>query len=288
MAAMARKTKKSSRVQGGVLPPSLQRRLERAWDAYDEDDLESAGLEAAKLLDESDGHPEVRLLLAAVRLEEGNPGIALEELERCRDEVEDAVSWSYYRASALFDLLRFADAEEEFRRALEGDPDWAPSLYGLAETLEHLLRRDEAEMMYLRAAEIDPRNYPPPVRMAREEFEKAVDEAVAEMPEDLRRRLRQVAVVVADLPTADVLATADGGAPLSPGVLGLFVGPSINEMGSFSVVTYPPTIFIYQRNLERYCRTRRQLVEEIALTLDHELGHFLGLNEEELAERGLQ
>jgi predicted Zn-dependent protease with MMP-like domain len=44
---------------------------------------------------------------------------------------------------------------------------------------------------------------------------------------------------------------------------------------------------LYQRNLERFVRSREELVEEIRVTLVHEVGHFLGLDEEELYRRGL-
>ncbi|HSM92939.1 MAG TPA: metallopeptidase family protein, partial [Anaeromyxobacteraceae bacterium] len=44
---------------------------------------------------------------------------------------------------------------------------------------------------------------------------------------------------------------------------------------------------LYERNLERATRTRDELVEEIRVTLIHEVGHFLGLDEDQLWERGL-
>jgi predicted Zn-dependent protease with MMP-like domain len=50
---------------------------------------------------------------------------------------------------------------------------------------------------------------------------------------------------------------------------------------------FPSSIVLYQRNLERAARDRRELVEEIRATLLHEVGHFLGLDEEELWQRGL-
>ncbi len=50
----------------------------------------------------------------------------------------------------------------------------------------------------------------------------------------------------------------------------------------------PSAILLYQRNLERFVRTREELVEEIRITLVHEVGHFLGLDEDELYERGLE
>jgi predicted Zn-dependent protease with MMP-like domain len=45
---------------------------------------------------------------------------------------------------------------------------------------------------------------------------------------------------------------------------------------------------LYQRNLERFARSRPELIEQIGVTLIHEVGHFLGLDEEELYARGLE
>ena len=44
----------------------------------------------------------------------------------------------------------------------------------------------------------------------------------------------------------------------------------------------PSSIVLFQRNLERFARSRAELIEEIGVTLVHEVGHFLGLDEDEL------
>ena len=50
---------------------------------------------------------------------------------------------------------------------------------------------------------------------------------------------------------------------------------------------FPSSIVLYQGNLQRFAADREDLVEQIGITLVHEVGHFLGLDEEELWERGL-
>jgi predicted Zn-dependent protease with MMP-like domain len=46
-------------------------------------------------------------------------------------------------------------------------------------------------------------------------------------------------------------------------------------------------IVLFQKNLERFARTREELVEQIGVTVAHEVGHLLGLDEDDLFERGL-
>jgi predicted Zn-dependent protease with MMP-like domain len=50
---------------------------------------------------------------------------------------------------------------------------------------------------------------------------------------------------------------------------------------------FPSSIALFQRNLERFARDREELLEEIRITLLHEVGHFLGLDEDRLRDLGL-
>lgn len=263
-------------------------RVDRAWDALEEGDPETAGLEAEELMLETEEHPEVRFLLGAALLESGDPVGALEQLRLCDGQIEDGVIHRYYLASALFENHLFEEAVPLFREVAAAEEDEAPPAYGLAECLEFTGEYDEAERLYERARELDSEGFPVPIRMRADAFREVVAEAIEHLPDELRVHLRQVPVVVEDLPTREVLAHESGDEPLTPTVLGLFYGPSLREQSVFDPVPVTPTIFIYQRNLERFCRTREELIEEIRLTLYHELGHYLGLSEEELEKRGLE
>jgi predicted Zn-dependent protease with MMP-like domain len=91
-------------------------------------------------------------------------------------------------------------------------------------------------------------------------------------------------------PTPDVeLARAENaeGTPIPPDVLGLFVGRSQLEKSVFDVGSQPGLVFLFQKNLERVCPDEETLVEEIHITLWHELAHYLGFEEEDMPELGL-
>jgi predicted Zn-dependent protease with MMP-like domain len=80
----------------------------------------------------------------------------------------------------------------------------------------------------------------------------------------------------------------DEAPPLDPELLGLFVGTALNER-TFAApgVEEPPRIFLFQRNLERFSRDEAELSAEIARTLHHELAHYLGFAEEDMADLDL-
>jgi len=262
-------------------------RADQAWDALERGEADEAACAAEELLEETQGHPEARFLMGAVLLDLGDPEAALQEFRSAEDKVSDPELLRFYVASALFELARFEEAEEMLRELRETEEDRGPVEWALAEVLEHLGRFEQAQACYEAAHRLDPDAFPRLRRMSREEFDAVVKEAADSLPETLRGHLGEVAVVVEDLPRRE-LFDGPAGDPISPSLLGLFVGQNLREESVFDLPGLPRTIFLYQRNLERECRSREELVGEIRQTLYHELGHYLGLEEDELEERGLE
>jgi len=93
-------------------------------------------------------------------------------------------------------------------------------------------------------------------------------------------------VTVEDIPSEDVLL--DGSPPLDPELLGLFVGVPLGEEGTMVAGgELPPRILLFQRNLERCFPDPDELRTEIRTTLYHELGHYLGMDEDDLERVGV-
>jgi len=268
------------------LPEELAERLDQAWDALEDGEVEDALAEAEALKEETQGHPETLLLLGAALLEVGEPEDALKELERVQGRVSDEVLWAFYAAGAYFELTRFGEAEDLLREMIAAEPEEPSGHYALGEVLEHLDRRDDAQDCLRRAHELDPENYALPMRLTLAAFQEVITEASASLPDELRSHLENIPVVVQDLPGEEALDPSLG-TTVSPGVLGLFVGRSMREESVFETPDTPRTIYVYQRNLERTCRSHDELVDEIATTFYHELGHYLGLDEDDLEERDL-
>jgi predicted Zn-dependent protease with MMP-like domain len=117
--------------------------------------------------------------------------------------------------------------------------------------------------------------------MKREDFTKVVGEVLDSLPREFRSRVRNVAVLVEDLPPDQPLS--------SPGqprriVLGVFHGVPMTKKTVFSLPGGPDYVVLYQKNIEAVCSSEAEVREQIRLTLMHELGHYFGMTEEQLRD----
>lgn len=104
-------------------------------------------------------------------------------------------------------------------------------------------------------------------------FKDEVARALDELPPELAKGLRNVAVLI------------ENERPGEPGLLGLYEGVPLPERRSGDPIQ-PDKITIYQLPLERIYREPDQLREQIRITVLHELAHYFGIDEERLAELG--
>lgn len=211
---------------------------------------------------------------------------ALKSLEEALELAPESVEAQMERAVALFELCRFAEAKEAFEGVLEEEPEvaWAHHYLGLI--AERRGEEAEARQHLAQARELEPEEFAVPVELGEEEFDKAVEAAVAGLPEVAKRYMENVTVSVEPWPREEDLKGEQP--PLSPCSLGLFKGTPVGERSVTSAADhFPVSIVLYQRNLERFAETREGLVEQIRITVLHEVGHLLGLDEDDLWERGL-
>ena len=105
-----------------------------------------------------------------------------------------------------------------------------------------------------------------------------------ELPREMARRAAEVPVVMLPRPTK-AMVRDDG---IDPDLLGLFVGPNCAE-GVESGDPLPPEILLFLENLWDYAEGDEDVFrEEVRVTYYHELGHYLGLEEGDLEDRGLE
>jgi predicted Zn-dependent protease with MMP-like domain len=109
--------------------------------------------------------------------------------------------------------------------------------------------------------------------MDEQRFGELVGQALDELPEELGARLDNVAIVVEDANEED------------PELLGLYEGIPQTERWDYAGVL-PDRIAIYRVPLCEMCADERELVEEVKITVVHELAHHLGIDDRRLHELG--
>ncbi|WP_338018048.1 metallopeptidase family protein [Streptomyces taklimakanensis] len=117
------------------------------------------------------------------------------------------------------------------------------------------------------------------LEMTREEFEELVAEALDRIPPELTRLMDNVAVFVEDEPPAD-----------DPELLGLYEGTPLTERGEWYAGVLPDRITVYRGPTLRMCERdggdREMVVEEVEITVVHEIAHHFGIDDERLHELG--
>ena len=248
--------------------------------------LARRGAKLAKKAGDAELGAELAWVEGAALNQLGRSDEALAALARAEAVLPDSVDVLLERGFALYELCRFDEASEVLRRAeaLDRDEPWTQHHLGLV--AERQGDADEARRRFGRARKLAPDEFPKPIALSSAAFDAAVEDALASLPEPVRRYLSNVAITVEDLPSDDDLRGSHP--PLSPAILGLFRGAPYGQKASMDPWShFPSSIVLYQRNLERFARDRRDLIEQIGVTLLHEVGHFLGLDEDELYARGL-
>jgi predicted Zn-dependent protease with MMP-like domain len=243
--------------------------------------------ELEELLDAAPADDGLRWLYAArMELERQAPQAAGEALERARTllgaddpgvlQTEGlllVVGWRLEEARAVLERLRRLDPEEEL----------ASHRLDLALLLDLAGDHDAADALLREGHRRAPDAYPTPIRLTPDAFQVVVDAAAADLPPEFRAFLEDTAVVIDPMPTAELLDAPGSGLP--PDVFGLFLGRAAGEEVLSGEM--PPTIFLFQRNLEREAGSREALEREVWITLYHELGHALGFDEEGVDAMGL-
>lgn len=113
------------------------------------------------------------------------------------------------------------------------------------------------------------------VEVSAEEFEGLVAEALDSLPGDITIYIDNVVVLVQEEAPAE-----------DPDLLGLYVGVPLTERGMSYAGSLPDQIFIYRRPLLEFCRTAEEVVEEVRITVVHEIAHHFGIDDRRLHELG--
>ena len=123
------------------------------------------------------------------------------------------------------------------------------------------------------------------VEVADEEFDAMVDDAIDSIPEEFLDELENIVFLVEDEPSVEQRRKniAEG---LPADMLGLYSGVSLAERGDYYSGDLPDTITIFKGPHERMCASVEELAEEVRRTVVHEVGHYFGMDEDQIDEMG--
>jgi predicted Zn-dependent protease with MMP-like domain len=112
------------------------------------------------------------------------------------------------------------------------------------------------------------------MQMSAERFEELVSDALDLIPPELARAIDNVVVLVADRH------------PTEPDLLGLYEGIALTERDSTYAGALPDTVTIYSESLLEVCDSEADVVEEVTITVIHEIAHHFGIDDDRLHELG--
>jgi len=117
------------------------------------------------------------------------------------------------------------------------------------------------------------------------DFDRAVEQALAEVPDEFQPYLENVVSEVRDRPDPALMREHD----VPADVVGFYVGGPLEDKGIDTLpMPLPDRILIFRDNLCEMCESWDELVDEIRITVLHEIGHHFGRDEDRLEELGYE
>lgn len=113
------------------------------------------------------------------------------------------------------------------------------------------------------------------IDMTRDAFEELVRDALDQVPADLAAQMENVVVLVEDDSPVD-----------SPTLLGLYTGIPLTERDPMWGGMLPDRIMIYRNPILAICETEQDVVDEVLITVVHEIAHHFGIDDDRLHELG--
>ena len=113
------------------------------------------------------------------------------------------------------------------------------------------------------------------------EIQALATKALAQIPENLRRHLGGIAILVEDFPDDETMATMGLESPFD--LLGLYHGVSLDQKSVGDAPEDVDRIFLYRRPLlDKWCEGGDSLKDIVHNTMVHEIGHHFGLSDDDM------
>jgi len=202
--------------------------------------------------------------------------------------------YSAFEGQVLFELGLYTEAKRVLERGCAIDPDSAHTVYHLGLVLERLEAEgdesgspsagvESSAHAFSRANALEPQQFPLPICLDDAAFSRVLETSLENLPRSIRERIEGVSLIIEDFPSLDLVR----GERISPQTLGLFMGVPRTQAMMTEQVLDLDRIMIFKKNLEKICQDEEDLIDQIQITVRHEVGHYLGLDEDDLERLGL-
>jgi predicted Zn-dependent protease with MMP-like domain/Flp pilus assembly protein TadD len=231
---------------------------------------------------ESSDAADARFIAARAHFRLGNDAAAMEMIEQALELRPRDLEILLWKGHAQFETGDYEAARQTYELALQVEPDDAQAHYDYGLVLEKLGETRAADAEFQRAHDLDPATYRLPVRISETDITRVVAEVLDELPRQFQQVIKDVPILIEEFPSRDLVISSG----LTPQILGLFTG-NIHQH-RLSGAPQPTAIILYKRNLEKIASTKADLEHEIRITLLHEIAHYLGFDEQDMEDLGLQ
>ena len=118
--------------------------------------------------------------------------------------------------------------------------------------------------------------------MEQKKFEELVDKAYQKIPEIFKQKMENIVITVEDYPTQEDLVHLKSRGENT--LLGLYRGTPLPQRSVWQVTRLPDKIVLFQKNIEKICRSEKEVEEKVYEVLQHEIAHYFGLSDREIYE----
>jgi predicted Zn-dependent protease with MMP-like domain len=236
--------------------------------------------------DESDERA-LDLVLEVEEKLESNPLAALNIAEHAPPESAAHPEVRLARARALMAAKGASSARTWLEQLVTEEPDFAEARHALASVFEDLGEHKAAVRELLAVRKLDEAaDHAEGFDLAAVEgpIVATAEQVLSGLPERFKKLVADVPILVEERPSEELVSEG-----FDPRSLGLFSGPTQGERAGPDVAPAPTRIVLYAANLAAYAdpSDAEELRHEVEVTLLHELGHYFGLDEDELEALGL-
>jgi predicted Zn-dependent protease with MMP-like domain len=218
-------------------------------------------------------------------LAEADEHAALERIVALPSGIADEPEVRLLGSTLRFSVEGPAAARSQLERLVEDEPDFADAHYTLAHVSEQLGDTEACtqHLLEVLAIDADADNSAGFDARAHEAVVlEAAERTLASLPSPFKERLAEVPILIEDRPRRELVRSG-----FDPRALGLFEGPNDADRRGGEFSEQPTRIVLYSSNLLAAAETPEELADEVEITVLHEVGHFFGLDEDDMERLGL-